>query len=104
MKALVTASAATAVLSAVAFPLADQAQARIVCNGPYQMVQGSAVATPYCEDNYAASVARGYGMRVSDAAVRQNPSVKAEVCRWFGHDNRIRQICSSYQPTFRRPF
>jgi hypothetical protein len=42
-------------------------------------------------------------MRVSDAAVRQNPSVKAEVCRWFGHDNRIRQICASYPPTFRPP-
>jgi hypothetical protein len=105
MKALVTAAAATAALalSAVAFFPTDRAQARIVCDGPFQIVQGSALATPYCEDNYVASVARGYGMRVTDAAVRQNPTVKAEVCRWFGHDARIRQFCSSYPPTFRPP-
>jgi hypothetical protein len=98
MKALVTTAAATAILSAAAFAPTDRAEARIACDGPYQIVQGSPLATPYCEDNYLAAVARGYGIRVSDAAVRQNPSVKAEVCRTVGHDNRVRQICAGYLP------
>ena len=98
MKALATAAVAAAIVSVFAFAPTDRAEARIVCDGAYQIIQGSAHATPYCEDNYLASVARGYGMRVSDVAVRQNPSIKAEVCRAFGHDNRIRQICSNYLP------
>jgi hypothetical protein len=95
---MATAAIAFASLAILALAPADRAEARIVCDGPYQIIQGSPLATPYCEDNYVAAVARGYGMRVSDAAVRNNPSVKAEVCRAFGHDNRIRQICANYLP------
>ena len=108
MKALATAAAAISAIAAFAFAPMDRAQARIVCDGAYQIVQGSALATPYCEDNYLATVARGYGMRVTDVAVRQNPSIKAEVCRAYGHDSRITQICTNYLPSDRggriRPF
>jgi hypothetical protein len=104
MRVLATATAAIATVSAFAFFPTDRAEARIACDGPYQIVQGSALATPYCEDNYLATVARGYGIRVSDVAVRQNPNVKAEVCRTVGHDNRVRQICAGYLPSDRGRF
>jgi len=100
MKVFARAATATAIVSALAFVSAPahRAQARIACDGPYQIVQGSALATPYCEDAYLAAVARGYGIRISDVAVRQNPNIKAEVCRAVGHDNRVRQICAGYLP------
>ncbi|MCB1546794.1 MAG: hypothetical protein KDJ41_02960 [Hyphomicrobiaceae bacterium] len=80
-----------------------EAEARIRCNGPYQVLSsGSEHATPYCEDNYLAKVARGYGMRFSDRSVRQNPSVKAEICRTIGHDSRIQHICAQYRDGPRR--
>jgi hypothetical protein len=101
MKALATVAATAAIVAASAFVPTYRAEARIACDGPYQIVQGSPLATPYCEDNYLAAVARGYGIRVSDVAVRQNPSVKAEVCRAIGHDNRVRQICAGYLPSDR---
>ena len=106
MKAFAMAAATGGLAAAAAFALApaDPAEARIVCDGAYQIVQGSPLATPFCEDNYLASVARGYGIRVSDASVRQNPSVKAEVCRVVGHDNRVRQICAGYLPEGRGRF
>ncbi len=103
MKVLVAAATA-AVLAALAFVPTHRAEARIVCDGAYQIVQGSPLATPYCEDNYLAAVARGYGIRVSDVSVRQNPSIKAEVCRVVGHDNRVRNICAGYVPEGRGRF
>ena len=82
----------------------ERAEARIVCDGAYQIVQGSPVATPYCEDNYLAAVARSYGMKVSAAAVRSNPSTKAQVCYTIGHDIRVTDICASYRRDGRRRF
>jgi len=75
-----------------------QAHARINCSGAYQVVRGQGqIATPYCEDQYLARVARGYGMRVSGAAIRRNPSRKEEVCRLIGHDGRVTSICHNYR-------
>jgi hypothetical protein len=70
------------------------AQAKIVCNGDYQVVNGSEISTPYCSDGYVAAVARQRGMRVSDAEVRNNPGKKDEICRWIGFDSRIRSYCN----------
>lgn len=76
-----------------------QAQAGIKCNGAYQVVRGQGqIATPYCEDQYLARVARGYGIRVSATAIRHNPSRKEEVCRFIGHDGRVASICHNYRP------
>ena len=69
----------------------------INCKGRYQVVQGNLLSTPYCEDNYLAQVARGYGTRVSARQIRNNPHRKAEVCRHIGHDNRISDICLGYR-------
>ena len=70
------------------------ATAGIYCEGPYQIIDGASLATPYCEDNYLARVARSYGMRVSNRAVRWNPTAKSEACRLTGHDNRVSDICT----------
>ena len=74
------------------------AEARIKCDGAYQVIRGQGhIATPYCEDEYLARVARGYGIRVSGAAIRHNPSRKEEICRTIGHDGRVYATCQKYQ-------
>lgn len=86
------------VASALALVLtARSAEARIACDGPYQVVGGQSISTPYCQDNHLAEVARAYGMRVSAAAVRSNPGVKAQVCRHVGYDNRVQTACAGYR-------
>jgi hypothetical protein len=84
---------------AIAAPaiMATSPAAAIVCDGPYQVINGSPHATPYCQDNYLAQVARSYGMRTSESAVRNNPGIKDDLCRVIGYDNRVSDICGYYQ-------
>ncbi|MGB3719070.1 MAG: hypothetical protein DIU63_11385 [Proteobacteria bacterium] len=77
---------------------ADPADAKIVCRGAFQIVNGQPIATPYCEDSNLAQVAREYGIAVTARQVRQSPSVKARVCRLIGHDNRVQSACIQYRP------
>ncbi len=83
---------------ALIMPWSTSADAKIRCQGPYQInsVIGGKIATPYCEDNYLAAVARAHGMRVSGRAVRQNPHVKEDTCRLVGYDIRVQHICAGY--------
>ena len=77
----------------------------INCKGQYQIIKGQELATPYCQDNYLAKIARQYGMHVSDATIRNNPNKKAEVCRFMGFDTRVSNICEQYRdgtPSFSR--
>jgi hypothetical protein len=90
-RATLTAAAATLVCIALSTP-----SRAIDCNGPWQIVKGQEIATPYCEDNYLGQIARAAGLRVSNLEIRQNPNKKGEVCRFVGHDNRVRDICSNY--------
>ena len=101
MRTLSTLALAAAAIAAAATMSTAPASAGIYCDGPYQIVDGAPIATPYCEDNYLARVARSYGMRVSSRAVRWNPSVKAEACRLVGHDNRVSTICAGENPFYR---
>jgi hypothetical protein len=79
---------------AALFALAGtQAGAKIVCRDGFQVVGGREISTPYCNDNYIAAVAREHGRPVSDKAVRDNPSLRDEVCRHFGSDIRIKHYC-----------
>ena len=73
------------------------ASAAIRCNGQFQVIRGQGeLSTPYCEDKYLAIIARSYGWKVSNVTIRQNPNLKARVCRHVGHDSRLRVICSNY--------
>jgi len=51
----------------------------IDCVRGYQRVQGNLIATPYCQDQYLAQVAR--------------PNYKKEVCRTVFNDIRIQTTC-----------
>lgn len=80
-------------LAAVALA-SDYAEAKIVCSsGGYQRVQGREIATPYCQDEYFAAVARERGFKVSAAEIRQSYTLKEEVCRYIGADIRISDQC-----------
>jgi hypothetical protein len=70
------------------------ASAKINCDGPYQIVDGSPIATPYCEDNYLAYVARSYGIGVSGREIRRSYNTKRHVCQTIGHDTRVANICA----------
>ncbi len=75
--------------------LAAPADAKIRCKGPFQVIKGVGQhVTPYCEDKYLARIARSYGWKVGNRSVRNNPSLKARICRHIGHDNRLIGICS----------
>ncbi len=77
--------------------LVSPAQAKIRCDGAYQIVDGNRIATPYCGDNYLAYVARTYGSKVSARQIRNSPSKKQEICQWIGHDTRVQDICSGWR-------
>ena len=87
----------TGVIAATILWVVDSADARIICRGAYQIVQGQPIATPYCEDAYLAEVAQEYGMRVTASAIRSSPATKQRVCRVIGHDNRARSACAQYR-------
>ena len=64
--------------------LTTPAAARIQCHGNFQMTNYGPIATPYCEEEQIAFVARSYGQRVTAAEVHNNPLTKVSgmpVCR-----------------------
>lgn len=61
----------------------------VECRGNFQVVNGQEISTPYCRDAHLAKVAG-----VSAHKVRNNPNFKEEVCRHYGHDNRVREACN----------
>jgi hypothetical protein len=98
--------ASAALAAAVVFVPLGAAQARIQCDGNFQIGKnGQALATPYCQDYNLARVAQGYGMRTSFEAIRNSDSVKGQICRAIGHDNRVREACLPFRneggPTYR---
>jgi hypothetical protein len=84
--------AATLALCAAAWAASTPAAA-ISCQNGYQRVQGQLLATPYCQDQYLAQIARGRGFKTSAAAIRNNPQHKKEVCRYMFSDIRVQQTC-----------
>lgn len=76
------------------------AYAGIECKGrlQYNSAVNAWIGSPYCGDNLIAAIARSSGMNVSARAVRQNPSVKEEACRFAGIDIRIRDLCAGHLP------
>ncbi len=82
----------------------DTAEARIVCKKGFQKVGGSLLSTPYCQDKYLAQVAREYGLKTSDSAIRNNPNYKRYVCSIIGHDIRVHIACAPVHSPRRRRF
>jgi len=84
--------------------LGGSAEARIKCVDGNQLVNGSLIATPYCQDNLVGKVARQHGFKVSDAEIRNNPNTKRHVCRFVGQDIRLTTACVNENSYGRRPF
>ena len=80
------------------------AEAAIQCNNGAQLVSGSYIITPYCQDKLLAQVARQYGSRVSFAEIRDNPNTKRHVCRLVGRDIRVYENCQTVNPNGRSGF
>ncbi len=87
--------AAAAVLTV---SLASPAAARIECRGNFQMSKYGPIATPYCEEENIARVARSYGEKVTGAEVRNNALKKVYLCQVYGYDTRLKGSCAGYAP------
>lgn len=84
--------------------LSTPASARIACRDGYQLVSGSFISTPYCQDALLSDVARAFGVKASAARIRENPNYKREICRLVGHDIRVQETCNFERPGSRRAF
>jgi hypothetical protein len=99
-----TAALGAVTLSFFALALAGPAEARINCVNGNQIVNGVPLATPYCQDELVAKVARERGVKVSANEIRNNPNLKRNVCQHVGRDNRIYMACIDANSVGRRPF
>lgn len=106
MRDLIRPAAPALILAAIATVCLPkpQAEAKIRCSKGYQTVGGNQLATPYCQDEYLAQVAREYGMRASGARIRNSPQYKLEVCRLVGRDIRVSNNCLDAFPSGGRRF
>jgi hypothetical protein len=78
--------------------LTTPAAARIQCHGNFQVTKYGLIATPYCEEEQIAFVARSYGQRVAAAEVHNNPLTKVYLCQTIGYDSRLKGSCAGYGP------
>ncbi|MFM1815043.1 MAG: hypothetical protein RLZ98_1738 [Pseudomonadota bacterium] len=85
---------AVAAIPAVVLVFTAPADARIRCQGAYQVIDGRFHASPFCGDEHLANVARSYGMRVTGRQIRRNFALKEEACLLVGHDNRAYDVCT----------
>lgn len=100
--ALTLAAAATLALGLIG--LTASPAAAITCKNGYQLVQGNFIATPYCQDDLVAKVAREYGVRTSASEIRNNPNHKRHVCHLIGRDIRVQITCIDAGSLSRRGF
>ena len=78
--------------------LPEPSEARIQCRGNFQVTKYGLLATPYCEEEQIAFVARSYGSRVTAAQVHNDPLTKVYLCQTIGYDSRLKGSCAGYGP------
>ncbi len=76
----------------------EPAAAKIQCKGNFQVTKYGLIATPYCEEEQIAVVARSYGWKVTGAQVRNDPLTKVKLCQILGGDIRLKGSCAGYAP------
>jgi hypothetical protein len=74
----------------------ELAAAKIQCQGNFQVTTQGLIATPYCEEEQIARVARSYGWKGTASQVHNNPNTKVYLCQRFGGDNRLKGSCGAY--------
>ena len=77
---------------------ASPAFAKIECPGNFQITSQGPIATPYCQDEEIARVARTYGIKVTGGEIRNEPLRKVYVCQRIGSDVRLKGACGAYAP------
>ena len=95
LRASLAAGVATLLLAAAS---SGPAAARIQCRGNFQMSKYGPIATPYCEEEQIALVARSYGNNVTAAQVHNDPLTKVYLCQTIGWDQRLKGSCAGYSP------
>lgn len=88
----------------IVLAMCSPAAAAIKCRNGAQLVSGSYIVTPYCQDKLLAQVAREYGFKTSFAEIRSNPNAKRNICVFVGRDIRVFENCQTVNPTGRRGF
>lgn len=87
---------AAALLGSVAGP--SPAEAKIRCQGIFQVTKYGLLSTPYCQDQEIARVARSRGWNVSQAQIGNDPLKKVQICQVLGSDVRLKGACGAYAP------
>jgi hypothetical protein len=95
--------ASLVVVALLAIASLKPADARVQCQGNFQITKFGPIATPYCEEEQIAIVARSYGWKVSGAEIHNNPLRKVYVCQILGSDVRLKGSCAGYGPDSRGP-
>jgi hypothetical protein len=75
--------------------IGDAANAHSRCDGDFELINGSWIATPHCQEAVAEAVARERHMHVSERPSRANEWTPEEFCRWAG-DSRTSTYCLNY--------
>jgi hypothetical protein len=79
--------------------VAEPASARIECQGNFMVTKKNGlIATPYCEEEQIAKVARSYGWKVTAKQVHNDPLTKVQICQVLGGDVRLKGSCAGYGP------
>jgi hypothetical protein len=95
---LLTGPATLVVTVLLAVAVASPAEAKIQCQGNFQVTKYGLISTPYCEEEQIARVAQSYGARVTGAEVRNNALKKVYLCQVYGYDTRLKGSCAGYAP------
>lgn len=74
----------------------EPADAKIKCQGIFQVTKNGLISTPYCQEEEIARVARSYGWKVTAAQVHNDPLKKVYICQSLGRDNRLKGACGAY--------
>jgi hypothetical protein len=85
--------ASLVVVALLAIASLKPADARVQCQGNFQVTKFGPIATPYCEEEQIAIVAQSYGWHVSASEVHSDPLKKIYVCQLLGSDQRLKGSC-----------
>ena len=69
-------------------------RAAIVCDGNFQMVAGTAVSTPFCQDENLAALRSTRAVRTSGDQIRRQPELKQQACTFAAPSGE--PACSEY--------
>ncbi len=67
-------------LSAIIALSATPAAADVICQGDFQKVEGSWIATPYCSDHHIAKFADREGHHITTRQIENDSQLKDEIC------------------------